>query len=370
MRMCVCVCVCESLSETVMVGPRSDCPIFDGVFEFNQRSVGGTIDGAVRLCHNKCDIAVNWSGGFHHAKKSEASGFCYVNDIVLGILELLKYFERVLYIDIDVHHGDGIIFFFCVEEAFYTTNRVCTLSFHKYGEMYFPGTGHIKDIGAKEGLNYSINVPLNDGISDDQYAELFQAIIKPLMRKYQPNAVVLQCGADSLAKDRIGRFNLSSKGHGKVVEIMKSFLVPMLVIGGGGYNIKNVARCWCYETSILADVQISPQIPYTSFSRYYGPSFDLYVEARKDMENHNTTKSLQEILQKVLENIDKIEIAPNVAWLEHNTTSLLLRSEESLRVNRDEMNPDVTMTEREKDDHITPRNEIYEDDKDQDLDLL
>jgi histone deacetylase 1/2 len=108
------------------------------------------------LSRDKCDIAVNWAGGLHHAKKSEASGFCYVNgailslisarilvsrdpgpDIVLGILELLRYHTRVLYIDIDVHHGDG------VEEAFYTTDRVMTVSFHKYGE-YFPGTGELR----------------------------------------------------------------------------------------------------------------------------------------------------------------------------------------------------------------------------------
>lgn len=95
------------------------------------------IEGAARLNRGLCDIAINWAGGLHHAKKSEASGFCYVNDIVLGILELLRYYARVLYIDIDVHHGDG------VEEAFYTTDRVMTVSFHKYGE-FFPGTGELK----------------------------------------------------------------------------------------------------------------------------------------------------------------------------------------------------------------------------------
>jgi len=111
--------------------------------------------GAVKLNQGQADVAVNWMGGLHHAKKTEASGFCYINDIVLGILELLKsvtiiallsceypvhsfrHHPRVLYIDIDVHHGDG------VEEAFYTTDRVMTLSFHKYGE-FFPGTGNIK----------------------------------------------------------------------------------------------------------------------------------------------------------------------------------------------------------------------------------
>ena len=99
----------------------------------------------------------------------EASGFCYVNDIVLGILELLKYHNRVLYIDIDVHHGDG------VEEAFYTTNRVMTVSFHKYGD-FFPGTGDIKDIGYNEGLYYAVNVPLNSGIDDDSFYVLFRNV--------------------------------------------------------------------------------------------------------------------------------------------------------------------------------------------------
>ena len=118
-----------------------DCPVFDGLYEFCQLSAGGSVAAAVKLNKQASEICINWGGGLHHAKKSEASGFCYVNDIVLGILELLKYHQRVLYIDIDVHHGDG------VEEAFYTTDRVMTVSFYKYGE-YFPGTGDLRDIGA------------------------------------------------------------------------------------------------------------------------------------------------------------------------------------------------------------------------------
>ncbi|XP_008486891.1 histone deacetylase Rpd3-like, partial [Diaphorina citri] len=114
-----------------------DCPVFDGLYEFCQLSAGGSVAAAVKLNKQASEICINWGGGLHHAKKSEASGFCYVNDIVLGILELLKYHQRVLYIDVDVHHGDG------VEEAFYTTDRVMTVSFHKYGE-YFPGTGDLR----------------------------------------------------------------------------------------------------------------------------------------------------------------------------------------------------------------------------------
>jgi histone deacetylase 1/2 len=95
--------------------------VFDGLYNFCQLSAGGSLDGAIQLNRGHTDIAINWAGGLHHAKKSEASGFCYVNDIVLAILELLKYHQRVLYIDVDIHHGDG------VEEAFYSTDRVMTV---------------------------------------------------------------------------------------------------------------------------------------------------------------------------------------------------------------------------------------------------
>ena len=153
------------------VGECTDCPIFDGMFEFCQIYTGASIDGAVRLNQGATDIAINWSGGLHHAKKSEASGFCYVNDIVLAILELLKYHARVLYIDIDIHHGDG------VEEAFYCTDRVMTASFHKYGD-FFPGTGNIKDVGEKAGKYFSVNCPLKEGMDDASYERIFKPVIQ------------------------------------------------------------------------------------------------------------------------------------------------------------------------------------------------
>ena len=150
---------------------ENDCPWFPGIFEFSWISCGGSIDAAIKLNHKSSDICINWAGGLHHAKKQMASGFCYVNDIVLAILELLKYHQRVLYIDIDVHHGDG------VEEAFYMTNRVMTVSFHRYGD-FFPGTGDIKDIGEGEGKGYAINVPLLDGLSDDHLTEIYKNVME------------------------------------------------------------------------------------------------------------------------------------------------------------------------------------------------
>ena len=155
----------------------ADCPVFDGLYEYCQTYVGGSLSGAARINQKTSDIVLNWSGGMHHAKKAEASGFCYINDIVLAILELLKVHMRVLYIDIDIHHGDG------VEEAFYTTDRVLTVSFHKFGE-YFPGTGDVKDVGVKAGKYYSVNVPLRDGINDEAYHRIFV----PVMQKVSPRS--------------------------------------------------------------------------------------------------------------------------------------------------------------------------------------
>jgi histone deacetylase 3 len=198
-----------------------DCPVFEGIFEFCSLYTGGSLEGAMRLNHGHCDIAINWSGGLHHAKKSEASGFCYVNDIVIGILELLKYHPRVLYIDIDIHHGDG------VQEAFNLTDRVMTVSFHKYGNYFFPGTGDMFDIGTEAGRYYSVNIPLREGMDDVSYHDIFKPVILAVIENYSPTAIVLQCGADSLGSDRLGCFNLSFDGHAECVQFVKGlFYLP------------------------------------------------------------------------------------------------------------------------------------------------
>jgi histone deacetylase 1/2 len=281
-----------------------DCPVFDGLYEFCQLSAGGSVTGAVKLNKQQTDIAINWGGGLHHAKKSEASGFCYVNDIVLAILELLKYHQRVLYIDIDIHHGDG------VEEAFYTTDRVMTVSFHKYGE-YFPGTGDLRDIGAGKGKYYAVNFPLRDGIDDDSYESIFKPLMSKVMETYQPSAVVLQCGADSLSGDRLGCFNLTIKGHGKCVEFIKSYNIPLLLVGGGGYTIRNVARCWTYETAVALDAEIQNELPYNDYFEYFGPDFKLHISP-SNMANTNSSEYLDKIKVRLFENLRLIPHAPGV----------------------------------------------------------
>jgi histone deacetylase 1/2 len=170
----------------------------------------------------------------------------------------LRYNKRVLYIDIDVHHGDG------VEEAFYTTDRVMTVSFHKYGE-FFPGTGELRDIGVGSGKNYSVNFPLRDGIDDKAYKSIFEPVIRACMDHYRPEAVVLQCGGDSLSGDRLGCFNLTMEGHANCVNFVKSFNLPTLILGGGGYTMRNVARAWAYETGVLVGQDMSRELPYNDY---------------------------------------------------------------------------------------------------------
>ncbi|XP_073107050.1 histone deacetylase 1 isoform X1 [Elaeis guineensis] len=285
-----------------------DSPVFDGLFTFCQTYAGASVGAAVKLNHQHHDIAINWAGGLHHAKRCEASGFCYVNDIVLAILELLKMHERVLYVDIDIHHGDG------VEEAFYTTDRVMTVSFHKFGD-YFPGTGDIHDTGFGKGKDYAVNVPLDIGMDDDSYESLFKPIVSKVMEVFRPGAVVLQCGADSLSGDRLGCFNLSVKGHAECVRYMRSFNVPLLLVGGGGYTIRNVARCWCYETGVALGIEIDDKVPPNEYQGYFAPDYTLHFAA-SNMENKNSRQSLDDIRTRILDNVSKLQHAPSVQFQE------------------------------------------------------
>ncbi|CAG9460103.1 unnamed protein product [Pedinophyceae sp. YPF-701] len=296
----------QLLSQMQRFSVGEDCPVFDGVWRFCQSYTGASIDAATKLNYGQYDVAINWSGGLHHAKKAEASGFCYVNDLVLCILELLKYHPRVLYIDIDIHHGDG------VEEAFYATDRVMCVSFHKYGDNFFPGTGALRDIGHSRGKHYSVNVPLKDGIDDDDFLALFKPIINKTMEMYRPGAVVLQCGADSLANDRLGCFSLSLQGHAECVRHVRSFGVPLVVTGGGGYTKSNVARCWAYETAVLLGKDVPEELPPNDYYEYFAPTYSLRVPPPY-IKNFNAPQDLDHIRATCLESLRQLQHAPGVA---------------------------------------------------------
>ncbi|KAI8997963.1 histone deacetylase-3 [Gaertneriomyces semiglobifer] len=288
-----------------------DCPVFDGLYRFCSMYTGASLEAARKLTSGSHQIAINWSGGLHHAKKWEASGFCYINDIVIAILELLRTFPRVVYVDIDVHHGDG------VQEAFYRSNRVMTVSFHRYDGTFFPGTGDLSERGAGPGSNFAINVPLTTGITDAQYSYIFKAIMTDVMAKFQPGAIVLQCGADSLAADRLGSFNLSIEGHGACVKFMKSFNIPLILVGGGGYTVRNVARAWTYETSIITSSPLENQLPDNPYMAYYAPDYLLHPPIQdSSIPNGNTRQKLDQVREKVAEYLRYVESAPSVMMQE------------------------------------------------------
>jgi len=340
-----------------------DCPVFDGLYDFCARYTGASMEGAAKLNNSQCDIAINWAGGLHHAKKFGASGFCYVNDIVIGILELLKVFPRVLYIDIDIHHGDG------VQEAFYLTDRVMTVSFHKYGNYFFPGTGDMYEIGAEVGRYYSVNVPLKEGMDDASYETVFKPVIRYVMDFYRPSAVVLQCGADSLAHDRLGCFNLSTKGHGECVDFVKKFNIPLMVLGGGGYTVRNVARCWAYETSICVDQDLGNELPFdTEYYEYFSPDFNLHPDTNNRRENMNSRAYLESIVETTQNHLKIVAHAPSVQMQDVPRTFERANGAETF----DEMGDsnsalqDIRNPQEEEDKRVDPAGEFYDGDRDQD----
>ena len=303
-------------------GESNDCPVFDGLWNYVSIYSGASIHAAENLINNQSDIAINWSGGLHHAKKNLASGFCYINDIVLAIQHLLTRHQRVLYIDIDVHHGDG------VEAAFESTDRVFTMSYHKFGidrngYPFFPGTGNINEMGPSDptnrGKGHSLNIPIDDGIDDDQYKHLFKTITDKVIEKYNPNAIVLQSGADSLGGDRLGRFNLNIKAHGFCIETVKSYRRPLLLIGGGGYTPRNVARTWCHETAVCVGTSLHNDLPthlpyIQAFQGAENGGGILYpnLHNTKRHENLNTQEHINKLIEQALENLRYLEGAPSV----------------------------------------------------------
>ena len=278
-----------------------DCPVFDGLGEFCKISGTGSVLGAHFINEGWADTSINWSGGLHHAKRSEAIGFCYLNDCVLAILELLTKYQRVMYIDIDVHHGDG------VEEAFFTTDRVLTCSFHKWGD-YFPGTGSINDVGHGKGKYYAVNFPCSEGMDDISFEYIFKKTVGNCVEKFKPQAIVLQGGTDSLSGDRLGCFNLSIVGHSVGVRYVKSLGIPYMLLGGGGYTLRNVPRAWTNESALALGIELEDKMPKHDFIEYFYPEYRLNMPV-SNMENVNTPEYLNGIIEQIDNHLKNIHIS-------------------------------------------------------------
>uniref|UniRef100_F6Q004 Histone deacetylase 8 n=1 Tax=Callithrix jacchus TaxID=9483 RepID=F6Q004_CALJA len=260
------------------------------IFVFLKRrgALGASIS-RVRSLAVKTLLDCFWTVGCSNlfSYRDEASGFCYLNDAVLGILRLRRKFERILYVDLDLHHGDG------VEDAFSFTSKVMTVSLHKFSPGFFPGTGDVSDVGLGKGRYYSVNVPIQDGIQDEKYYQICESVLKEVYQAFNPKAVVLQLGADTIAGDPMCSFNMTPVGIGKCE--YKGRLPGEFT---GGYNLANTARCWTYLTGVILGKTLSSEIPDHEFFTAYGPDYVLEItpSCRPD---RNEPHRIQQILNYI-----------------------------------------------------------------------
>ena len=240
------------------LGP-GDTPAFRGIWPSARLYAGGTIDAAKRVASGEFDIAFNVAGGLHHAHADHASGFCTFNDLALGVKALQDGgFRKVAYIDIDVHHGDG------VQSIFWDDPDVLTISLHEGPEWLFPRvTGFAHETGGPGAPGSSVNVPFAPGTGDDLWHEGFEAVVPEALARFQPDALVLQLGADAHFGDPLAHLSLSSHGWIRAVERLMELGAgkPIVVTGGGGYNPSTVPRLWALVGALCAEAMLPDAMP-------------------------------------------------------------------------------------------------------------
>jgi acetoin utilization protein AcuC len=261
-------------AEVYGLGP-GDNPVFPGVFDWSRLVAGASLKAAELVDSNEAAIAFNIAGGLHHAHSSLASGFCYINDPVVVIKFLAERGRKVAYIDIDAHHADG------VQEAFYGTDKVLTISLHETGQALFPGTGFEHEIGDGKGEGYSVNIPLHPEAGDKIFVYAFTEIIPQLVDAFKPDIIVSQLGVDTFRSDPLSHMNVTTNGFCHVVRLIKSIAAKWVALGGGGYDIANVARAWTLAWAIMNDIDAPEEIP-EDFLRQY-PSAGFLSRKLRDM---------------------------------------------------------------------------------------
>ncbi len=230
---------------------RNGNPIFPEIFRRPATACGGSLLGAELLLDGK--MVYSPAGGTHHGRPGQASGFCYFNDPALAILRLLDGgLGRVLYLDLDAHHGDG------VQDAFAADHRVLTISVHEANRWPMRADSERGTLPDRDG---ALNLPVPAGFNDSELACLMAQAVWPLAEAFAPEAVVLQCGADALDDDPQSKLALSNRALWRVVGEAREFTRRLLVLGGGGYNPWSVARCWTGVWATLNGFEIPERLP-------------------------------------------------------------------------------------------------------------
>ena len=240
-----------------------DNPVYERMYDAALLSTGSTMFAAKLIAENQMDRVFNISGGLHHAAPDHASGFCIFNDPALAIKFLLNSGKRVAYIDIDAHHGDG------VQNAFYDNDQVLTISLHESGQYLFPGTGFVNESGQAPGIGYAVNIPFFPYTGDDIYVETFKSVVLPLVRTFGPDVMITQLGVDSYHTDPLTHLQLTTRGFLDVIQLFSDMQLPWLALGGGGYDVGAVARCWSLAYGQMIGLTLPNNIP-TDLVQYTG----------------------------------------------------------------------------------------------------
>ena len=234
--------------------------MFARMHEASAHVVGASLEAFRRVWSGEALHAANISGGLHHAMPDRASGFCIYNDVAVGIKHLLAQgAQRVAYVDVDVHHGDG------VERIFWDDPRVLTISLHETGQMLFPGTGFPADVGGPDARGSAVNVALPPGTSDAGWLRAFHAVVPPLLREFRPDVLVTQHGCDSHADDPLAHLMLSVDGQRAAYLALHELAHEVaggrwVATGGGGYALVGVVpRAWTHLLAIVGGRPLEPE---------------------------------------------------------------------------------------------------------------
>ena len=229
----------------------TDTPPFLGMYNASRAYVSGTVNAATDV-RDGARLAFGIAGGLHHAHRSAASGFCVFNDPAIACSILRDSFERVAYIDIDLHHGDG------VQGIFYDDPSVLTCSIHESGASLFPGTGFVDERGAD---GSAVNVPLEAGTTGDVWLWAFESGLMKMVERFGPEAIVLQMGTDAHFLDPLGNLEVSAQEWLAAVQLVKDLALPIVAVGGGGYEQSCVPRMWAAAVMTLAGIDFSDEMP-------------------------------------------------------------------------------------------------------------
>lgn len=242
-------------------GP-GDNPIFPGMHEASARVAGASIDAAEAVVEGRAEHAFNPAGGLHHAMPERASGFCVYDDPAVAIAWMLEHgVERIAYVDVDVHHGDG------PQAIFYEDPRVLTVSIHESGRYLFPGTGFVSERGEGSAEGTKVNIPLPPFTSDEEWLGAFREVIPPLVRRWNPDVLVTQLGCDTHHTDPLAHLALSTRAYREVAGMLHELAHRAaggrwVATGGGGYQwARVVPRAWTIYFAEMAERRLPDEVP-------------------------------------------------------------------------------------------------------------